>query len=63
MNARLKAGIRYVLDRAKEASSWRGAILIVTALGARLNPQQTEAIITAGLMAAGLVGAMTKDAP
>lgn len=63
MNPRLKAGFNYLVDRAKEPSSWRGAILIVTALGAHLNPQQTQAIITAGLMAAGLVGAMTKDVP
>ena len=63
MNTRLNAGLQYLLDRAKEPSSWRGAILIVTALGAHLRPQQTEAIITAGLFAAGLVGAVTKDAP
>jgi|APCry1669189204_1035204.scaffolds.fasta_scaffold03201_7 hypothetical protein len=58
----LKGLASYCLARAQEPSSWRGVILIVTALGAHFNPTQTEAIITAGLMAAGMVGAVTKDA-
>jgi hypothetical protein len=57
----LKAGLTYAIARAQEPSSWRGVILIGTALGAHFNPSQTEAIVTAGLMAAGLVGAVTKD--
>ena len=61
MTPKLQAATTYLLARANEPSTWRGAILIVTALGAHLNPEQTEAIITAGLMLAGLVGAMSKD--
>jgi len=63
MNKRLKAGLNYILDRSKESSTWRGAILVVTALGAHFKPDQTEAIVTAGLFGAGFVGAVTKDLP
>jgi hypothetical protein len=51
----------YIIARCNESSTWRGIILIVTAAGAKMKPDQTEAIITAGLMVAGLMGAVTKD--
>jgi len=45
----------YTLDRLSENSTWRGIILIVTALGLKLEPDHQEAIVAAGL---GLVGAI-----
>jgi hypothetical protein len=52
---------QYILDRAKEPSTWRGAILFLTAIGVPIAPQLAEAIVTAGLGLAGLVGILTPD--
>lgn len=51
----------YILDRAKEASTWRGIILVLTAVGVPVAPALSDAIITFGLGLAGLVGVVTKD--
>lgn len=51
----------YLLSRAKEPSTWRGAILFLTAIGVPIAPQLAEAIVTAGLGFAGLVGILTPD--
>jgi len=51
----------YLLSRAKEPSTWRGAILFLTAIGVPIAPQLQEAIIAAGLGLAGLVGVLTPD--
>ena len=52
---------QYLLDRAKEPSTWRGLVLILTAFGTALSPDQKEAIVAGGLGLAGLLGALTKD--
>ena len=39
-----------------EASTWRGMVLIATALGVRLDPDQIDAIVAAGLALSGLIG-------
>ena len=52
---------QYILDRAKEPSTWRGLILVLTALGVPLAPALSEAIIAAGLAIAGLVGVVSPD--
>jgi hypothetical protein len=51
----------YFLARAKEPSTWRGAILFLTAIGVPIAPAMTEAIVTAGLGLAGLIGMFTSD--
>jgi len=51
----------YLLARLQEPSTWRGLVLIATALGAVLSPDQQEAIVTAGLLVAGLIGAAVPD--
>lgn len=51
----------YILQRAKEPSTWRGAILFLTAIGIPIAPQMTDAIVTAGIGIAGLVGMFTPD--
>jgi hypothetical protein len=51
----------YILDRVKEPSTWRGAILFLTAIGVPIAPAMAEAIVTAGLGIAGLVGMLTAD--
>lgn len=53
----------FLIDRLDERSTWRGLVLIATALGVTLSPEQAEAIIAAGLAAAGLIGAFAADKP
>jgi hypothetical protein len=52
----------YILARAKEPSTWRGFILLLTAIGVPVAPAMAEAIISVGLALAGLVGVATPDA-
>ena len=51
----------YLVKRLGEASTWRGLILLATALGATFSPEQTAAIVTFGLGLAGVIGAFFKD--
>lgn len=52
---------QYILARAKEPSTWRGVILVLTAAGVPLAPAMAEAIVSVGLAVAGLVGVLTPD--
>ena len=54
--------MQYVIDRLKEASTWRGIIAFATALGVGLTPDQQTAIIAAGLGLMGVLGAFFPDA-
>ena len=51
----------YILARAKEPSTWRGLILLLTAAGVPIAPAMAESIISVGLAIAGLIGAVTPD--
>ena len=51
----------YIISRALEPSTWRGLVLIASALGAALSPDQQEAIVTGGLLLAGIIGAAVPD--
>jgi uncharacterized transporter YbjL len=51
----------YILERAKEPSTWRGLILFLTAIGVPVAPALAESIITVGLGLAGLIGVVTAD--
>lgn len=52
---------KYLLDRAREASTWRGLILLVAAVGVPVAPELAEAIVSVGLGLAGLVGVLAAD--
>jgi hypothetical protein len=52
---------RYILDRAREASTWRGVTLLLTALGVPMMPGFTDALVSAGLGVAGLIGVLFAD--
>jgi len=52
----------YILARAKEPSTWRGLVLLLTAVGVPVAPAMAEAIISAGLAVAGLIGVVAPDA-
>jgi hypothetical protein len=47
--------MNYLLTQLGQSSTWRGVLLVCTALGVSLSPQHQEAIVAAGL---GLVGAI-----
>lgn len=51
----------YLIARARERSTWLGLISLATALGLVLSPAQQDAIIAAGMAAAGLIGTFTRD--
>jgi hypothetical protein len=53
----------YLMARLKEPSTWRGIVLIATACGTAISTTQQEAIVTVGLMVAGLIGAVFPDKP
>ena len=50
----------YILERAKEPSSWRGLALLATSLGLNLAPELMNSIISTGIAVAGLIGVVTK---
>ena len=52
---------QYLVERMKEPSTWRGIILLLTAVGVPIAPELQSVIISAGLGLAGLVGAVTSD--
>lgn len=53
--------VDYFLDRAKEPSTWRGLVLVLTAIGVPIAPAMAEAIVSVGLAVAGLIGIATPD--
>jgi len=53
--------IKWAADRLKEASTWRGLTMLLTALGISVKPDLMEQIIVAGTGVAGLIGIVTKD--
>lgn len=46
-----------------EANTWRGLILILTAVGIQIEPEQQAAIISAGMALAGLIAVFFKRNP
>ncbi len=51
----------YILERAKEPSTWRGIVLLATAGGLNVAPEMATSIIEVGIAVAGLLGILTKD--
>jgi len=52
--------VNIVLERLSENSTWRGLLLIATALGIKLDPELQNAILAAGLSAIGLINVARK---
>lgn len=57
----MKKLLQFIIDRTIERSTWLGIVSILTALGLVLNPEQQNAIVSAGMAAAGLIAALTRD--
>lgn len=54
--------MNYIIARLKEASTWRGLIIVVTAAtGATVPPELEKAIVLCGLALAGFVGTFFPD--
>lgn len=53
--------MEFLKARLKEASTWRGIILLLTVCGVKLSPDQAAAIITLGLAIVGAVGVFAPD--
>ena len=53
--------MNYVLDRLKEGSTWRGLVMLATALGVKLEPDAASAIIAAGLAIVGVINVLRKQ--
>jgi hypothetical protein len=52
--------IETLLEKLSENSTWRGIILIATAVGVKLEPELQEAILVAGLGLVGLINVIRK---
>jgi hypothetical protein len=52
---------RFILARLGEISSWKGAMLLLTAGGVTLAPELQNAIITVGLALVGALGVAAPD--
>ena len=50
-----KDSMNWLLKRLQEVSTWRGIILLLTAIGVKLEPDLAEAIIAAGLALVGII--------
>ena len=51
----------YMIERMKEPSTWRGIVLLLTAIGVPVAPALADAIVSVGLAVAGLIGVATPD--
>ena len=51
----------YVLNRLREASTWRGLIFLMTAIGVRFTAVQSDALLALGLAIAGVIGVFSPD--
>jgi len=53
--------MNYIVARLKEASTWRGLVMILTSLGVTINPELVAPIIAVGTGVAGIVGVFLPD--
>jgi hypothetical protein len=55
--------MNWLLDRAKERSTWMGLFSLAGAIGLGLSPENKEIIITAAVAVVAAIAAMTRDKP
>lgn len=51
----------YVIERLKEASTWRGIILLLTSAGIQIAPEIQSLVISIGVALAGAIGVVAPD--
>lgn len=52
---------KYLLNRLREPSTWRGIALLGTVLGINLNPDQINGVVSFGLALSGFIGVFIPD--
>ena len=52
--------VNTLLEKLSENSTWRGLILIATAVGVKLEPELQEAVLVAGIGLVGLINVIRK---
>ena len=52
--------VNILLERLSENSTWRGLILVATALGVKLDPELQNQVLVAGLGLVGLINVIRK---
>ena len=52
--------VNILLNQLSQNSTWRGLLLIATALGIKIDPELQNAILAAGLGAVGLINVVRK---
>lgn len=58
----MQALLSYLEARSKEASTWRGLVMLIAGvLGVQLSPEVSAAIISAGVSLSGLIGLLIPD--
>jgi hypothetical protein len=58
----MMTGLRFLIARLREHSTWNGLTALATAFGIYLDPEQLEAIIVAGVAFAGALNVFWPDA-
>lgn len=53
--------IEYLIDRAKERSTWIGLIAMLASFGITLAPEYHEPIIASGLAVSGLIAVAVRE--
>lgn len=53
--------MRWVIERFREPSTWRGLVWLITAFGVTLEPAAWEYITAIGMALAGLLGILLKE--
>lgn len=62
MNDTMHRVLKYFAEQGRQASTWRGVILVITAItGTAVSEEKQAAIALVGLAFAGLVGALVPD--
>jgi hypothetical protein len=54
-------GMNWILDRLREASTWRGLIGIATTFGVIISPELADKIIAVGIALVGVVEIIRKE--
>ncbi|MBF0625114.1 MAG: hypothetical protein HQL82_09945 [Magnetococcales bacterium] len=52
--------MNYFMERLNEPSTWRGLIMLGTALGLTVSPETAAQVVAVGTGLAGLVGTLTR---
>ena len=53
--------VRWACAQAREPSTWRGLVWVLTAAGITVSPELAAHIAAAGMAIAGLIGALLPD--